>query len=83
MSENDYTKYINKMTFSHSFTCFVFFLVLCLIISECHADANDSQNTTKLVIDASFRRPIPHTFFGAMFEVKCSFNMKITYNVLY
>ncbi|XP_058750638.1 alpha-L-arabinofuranosidase 2-like [Vicia villosa] len=56
------------MTFPHSFTCFLFFLILCLIISECHADANDSQNTTKLVIDASFRRPIPHTFFGAMFE---------------
>ncbi|XP_045797620.1 alpha-L-arabinofuranosidase 2-like [Trifolium pratense] len=51
------------MAFSHSF---LFSLIVCLVISKCQATANVS--ISKLVIDASSRRPIPDTFFGAFFE---------------
>lgn len=58
------------MSFSHMFTAFLFSLIVCLVISECHADVNaNASHISKLVIDARTRRPIPDTFFGAFFEV--------------
>ncbi|XP_039683473.1 alpha-L-arabinofuranosidase 1 isoform X4 [Medicago truncatula] len=57
------------MSFSHMFTAFLFSLIVCLVISECHADVNaNASHISKLVIDARTRRPIPDTFFGAFFE---------------
>ena len=74
ISENDYSKYISTMSFSHWFTAFLFSLIVCLVISECHADVNaNASHISKLVIDAGTRRPIPDTFFGAFFEV--NYNM--------
>ncbi|WJX59362.1 aspartate-semialdehyde dehydrogenase-like protein [Trifolium repens] len=59
------------MPFSRSFSAFLFSLIVCLVISKCQANANANVShiiSSKLVIDASSRRPIPDTFFGAFFE---------------
>jgi alpha-N-arabinofuranosidase len=64
------------MNFSHSFSAFLFSLIVCLVISECHADANANANTnasctasnSKLAIDASSGRHIPDTLFGVFYE---------------
>ncbi|GAU27135.1 hypothetical protein TSUD_104440 [Trifolium subterraneum] len=60
------------MYFSHSFSAFLFSLIVCLIISECYADVNAnpnaSQNISKLVVDAGSGRNIPNTLFGVFYE---------------
>ncbi|RHN75759.1 putative glycosidase [Medicago truncatula] len=59
------------MYFSCSFRAFIFSLIVCLVIFECHADANGngSQIIPKLVIDAgSTGRHIPDTLFGVFYE---------------
>ncbi|XP_058764528.1 alpha-L-arabinofuranosidase 1-like [Vicia villosa] len=56
------------MSFSSSFTSFIFSLGVFLVISKCHYDVNASQITSKLVIDASSGKLIPDTFFGVFFE---------------
>jgi len=61
------------MYFSCSFRAFIFSLIVCLVIFECHADANANANASqiipKLVIDAgSAGRHIPDTLFGVFYE---------------
>ncbi|WJX69154.1 aspartate-semialdehyde dehydrogenase-like protein [Trifolium repens] len=60
------------MYFSHSFNIFIFSLIVCLVISECHtndnANVNASMIISKLVIDASSGRHVPDTLFGVFYE---------------